>query len=131
MAKGLKQRRSTRGEAALCGGNALSQILALTCDLTLCSFNLRKAQKRQHIVEGLLKAMQDLDKIVAAIRAAKDGSAAAAKLQQQFGLSAEQVRALSANAGRSMCCCISILRSYSRHAVRADLYGIRGWRHEP
>ena len=37
--------------------------------------------------------MQDLDKIVATIRAAKDGSAAAAQLQQQFGLSSEQVPA--------------------------------------
>lgn len=57
-------------------------------------FNLRKAQRRQHIVEGLLKAMQDLDKIVATIRAAKDGSAAAAQLQQQFALSSEQVPAV-------------------------------------
>ena len=72
--------------------------------LLLHRFNLRKAQKRQHIVEGLLKAMQDLDKIVAAIRAAKDGSAAAAKLQQQFGLSPEQVRALHAHAKASSCC---------------------------
>ena len=62
----------------------------------LCRFNLRKAQKRQHIVEGLLKAMQSLDKIVATIRAAKDGSAAAANLQQQFGLSHEQVLGLCA-----------------------------------
>ena len=47
-------------------------------------------------MEGLLKAMQSLDQIVATIRAAKDGSAAAAKLQQQFGLSPEQVLALYA-----------------------------------
>lgn len=35
--------------------------------------------------------MQNLDKIVITIRAAKDGSAAAVKLQQDFGLSQEQV----------------------------------------
>lgn len=56
-----------------------------------CRYNLRKAEKRQHIVEGLLIAMNNLDKLVATIRAAKDGSAAAAQLQQQFGLSQEQV----------------------------------------
>ena len=42
-------------------------------------------------MEGLLIAMNNLDKLVATIRAAKDGSAAAAQLQQQFGLSQEQV----------------------------------------
>ena len=63
----------------------------MKCTL-VCRFNLRKAQKRQHIVEGLLKAMHDLDKVVATIRAAKDGSAAALQLQQHFNLSPEQVR---------------------------------------
>ena len=86
----------------------------MTRQLLLYRFNLRKAQKRQHIVEGLLKAMQDLDKIVAAIRAAKDGSAAAAKLQQQFGLSPEQVPALSAHAGSLTC------RAYVPHATGAQ-----------
>lgn len=42
-------------------------------------------------MEGLLIAMQNLDKIVTTIRAAKDGSAAAVKLQQDFGMSQEQV----------------------------------------
>lgn len=42
-------------------------------------------------MQGLLKAMADLDKVVATVRAAKDGPAASAQLQQQFGLSPEQV----------------------------------------
>ena len=62
-----------------------------------CRYDLRRAQKRQHIVEGLLVALADLDKVVLTVRAAKDGPAASAELQQQFGLSAEQV--ISAVAG--------------------------------
>lgn len=54
-------------------------------------YDLRRAQKRQHIVEGLLVALADLDKVVLTVRAAKDGPAASADLQQQFGLSVEQV----------------------------------------
>ncbi len=54
-------------------------------------FDLRKAQVRQHIVEGLLKALTDLDKVVATVRAAKDGAAASKELQSKFGLSVEQV----------------------------------------
>ncbi len=55
-------------------------------------FDLRKAQARQHIVEGLLKALTDLDKVVATVRAAKDGVAASKDLQSKFGLSVEQVQ---------------------------------------
>jgi DNA gyrase/topoisomerase IV subunit A len=57
----------------------------------LCRFDLRKAQARQHIVQGLLRALADLDKVVATVRAAKDGAAASKDLQQSFGLSPEQV----------------------------------------
>lgn len=73
----------------------------MKCTL-VCRFNLRKAQKRQHIVEGLLKAMHDLDKVVATIRAAKDGSAAALQLQQHFNLSPEQVRITHSFRNRQM-----------------------------
>jgi DNA gyrase/topoisomerase IV subunit A len=62
-----------------------------TVTLLACRFDLRRAKKRQHIVEGLLKAMADLDRVVSIVRAAKDGAVASAQLQQQFGLSAEQV----------------------------------------
>ena len=56
-------------------------------------FELQRAERREHLVEGLLKAQAQLDRVVASIRAAKDGPAAAAALQQQFGLSPEQVDA--------------------------------------
>ncbi len=58
----------------------------------VCRFDLRKAQTRQHIVKGLLLALADLDKVVVTVRAAKDGAAASKDLQQEFGLSPEQVQ---------------------------------------
>ncbi len=73
--------------------------------------------------------MQDLDKVVAAIRAAKDGSAAAAKLQQQFGLSPEQVPAVYARAGCLICCC-NLFSACKERAVLTDLYSIRRWEHQ-
>lgn len=36
-------------------------------------FNLAKAEKRLHLVEGFLAALTDLDQIVKLIRAADDG----------------------------------------------------------
>lgn len=36
-------------------------------------FNLAKAEKRLHLVEGFLTALTDLDQIVKLIRAADDG----------------------------------------------------------
>ena len=53
--------------------------------------DLQKAQKRLHIVEGLLVALADLDNVVKAVRAATDGPAASRDLQSGFGLSQEQV----------------------------------------
>ena len=37
-------------------------------------FNLAKANKRLHLVEGFLAALTDLDQIVKTIRAANDGT---------------------------------------------------------
>lgn len=49
--------------------------------------DLLKALTRQHLVEGFLIAMSDLDKVVATIRKAADGPTAAKALQDAFGLS--------------------------------------------
>ncbi|BDA50481.1 DNA gyrase subunit A [Coccomyxa sp. Obi] len=65
-------------------------------------FDLKKAQARQHIVEGLLKALTDLDKVVATVRAAKDGAAASKELQSNFGLSVEQSDAVLSMALRRL-----------------------------
>ena len=56
-------------------------------------FELVRAQKRSHIVDGLLSAQQKLDRVVATIRSASDGPAASQQLQAEFGLSPEQVSA--------------------------------------
>ena len=53
--------------------------------------NLRKAETRQHIVEGLLAAMQNLDAVVALIRVSSSGPAASKGLQDEFALSPAQV----------------------------------------
>jgi DNA gyrase subunit A len=54
-------------------------------------FRLRKAQARAHIVEGLLRAIDMLDAVIAAIRASDDrGAARAALMADPFGFSEEQ-----------------------------------------
>jgi DNA gyrase subunit A len=54
-------------------------------------FRLRKAQARAHIVEGLLRAIDMLDAIIAAIRASEDRPAARTALQAEpFSFSEEQ-----------------------------------------
>lgn len=55
-----------------------------------CNFELAKAQKRRHLVEGFLVAMKNVDAVVAAIRAASDASEASEALQSGWGMSKEQ-----------------------------------------
>lgn len=53
-------------------------------------FELEKARKRLHLVDGFLLAMRSMDQIVNAIREAKDGEAAMSQLQNVFALTKEQ-----------------------------------------
>ncbi|WP_010287585.1 DNA topoisomerase IV subunit A [Kurthia massiliensis] len=57
-------------------------------------FDLRKAKARLHIVEGLMKALSILDKVIAAIRASKDKKDAKHNLVTQFAFSEEQAEAI-------------------------------------
>ena len=57
----------------------------------VCRHHLGKAESRLHIVEGLLTAQASLDEVVAHIRQAPDGPAAAQILQTRYKLSPEQV----------------------------------------
>ncbi|MCC7505691.1 MAG: DNA gyrase subunit A, partial [Saprospiraceae bacterium] len=59
-------------------------------------FELRKAEERAHILEGLLIALDHLDEVIALIRASKDVDAARAGLMERFGLSEIQARAILA-----------------------------------
>ena len=70
------------------------------CVVRRTTWQLRKAEARDHIVEGLLKAQGDLDAVVAAVRAAADREAALAALTLaveaggKFALSDEQADAV-------------------------------------
>jgi len=57
-------------------------------------FELGKAEARAHILEGLKKALDLLDQVIALIRAAKEPSVAKEGLMTQFGFSAEQAQAI-------------------------------------
>jgi len=57
-------------------------------------FLLDKAQKRAHIVEGLLKALDHIDEIIALIRASADPQMARQGLQDRFGFSEAQAQAI-------------------------------------
>ncbi len=55
---------------------------------------LRKAEERDHILQGLLLALDQLDPIIALIRAAPDTATARAQLQERHGLSEIQADAI-------------------------------------
>ena len=57
-------------------------------------FDLAKAEKRLHIVDGLLVAQSNIDAVVKLIRAAKAKADAALKLKSKYGLSDKQVEAI-------------------------------------
>jgi DNA gyrase subunit A len=57
-------------------------------------FDLRKAEERAHILEGLLIALDHLDAVIALIRASQTPDEAREGLMQQFGLSEIQARAI-------------------------------------
>ena len=57
-------------------------------------FELNKAQERAHILEGLLKALDHIDEIVAIIRASKDTASAKEALIARFEFSEKQAQAI-------------------------------------
>lgn len=57
-------------------------------------FDLRKAEERAHILEGLLIALDNIDEVVALIRASKTPEEAREGLMQRFSLSEIQARAI-------------------------------------
>jgi len=57
-------------------------------------FELKKAEERAHILEGLIIASDNIDEVIALIRASKDGEEARAKLIERFNLSDIQARAI-------------------------------------
>ena len=57
-------------------------------------YDLRKAEDQAHILEGLKVALDNLDEVVALIRASKSPSEAKSRLIQKFGLSEKQAQAI-------------------------------------
>ena len=57
-------------------------------------FDLEKAQKRAHILEGLLKALDVIDQIINIIRASKSVDEAKSQLMETFGFSEAQATAI-------------------------------------
>ncbi|MEM1369241.1 MAG: DNA topoisomerase (ATP-hydrolyzing) subunit A [Cyanobacteria bacterium P01_H01_bin.15] len=57
-------------------------------------YHLRKAQERDHLLQGLLTALGNLDGVIALIRGAADTATAKAELIEQFGLSEAQADAI-------------------------------------
>ncbi|MCX9013648.1 MAG: DNA gyrase subunit A [Candidatus Methanoperedens sp.] len=57
-------------------------------------FELRKAEKRLHILDGLLVALDNIDEVIKLIRASKTPDEARASLIERFSLSEEQAKAI-------------------------------------
>ncbi|MDU5100011.1 MAG: DNA gyrase subunit A [Peptoniphilus grossensis] len=57
-------------------------------------FDLDKAEKRAHIVEGLFIALDNIDRIIKIVRASKDDNEAKEKFYQEFKLSDAQSQAI-------------------------------------
>lgn len=59
-----------------------------------CLFELKKAEARAHILEGLQKALDNIDAIVKTIRASKETAEARVALMEQFLFSERQAQAI-------------------------------------
>ncbi|GLV46893.1 DNA gyrase subunit A [Thermus sp. LT1-2-5] len=57
-------------------------------------FDLKKAEERAHVLEGLLIALDHIDEVIALIRGSEDAQRARAALMERFGLSEVQAQAI-------------------------------------
>ena len=58
------------------------------------SFDLDRALEREHILEGLKIAVDNIDEVIKLIRASRDAEVASAELQERFNLSERQAKAI-------------------------------------
>ena len=68
----------------------------IECIVREAKFDLKKAQDRLHIVDGLLKALEDIDNIIALIKKSESSSAAKTALMEKYSFSEEQAKAILA-----------------------------------
>jgi DNA gyrase subunit A len=59
-----------------------------------CIFDLKKAEARAHILEGLKKALDQIDAVIATIRASKEADVARTALMEKFSFSEKQAQAI-------------------------------------
>ncbi|MFN7905043.1 MAG: DNA gyrase subunit A [Pseudobdellovibrionaceae bacterium] len=59
-----------------------------------CLFDLKKAQDRAHILEGLKMALDQIDAVISTIRASQEATIAKAQLISKFGFSERQSQAI-------------------------------------
>ncbi len=57
-------------------------------------FDLNKAEERDHILQGLLKALDNIDEVIELIRGSANTAEAKTKLMERFGLSEAQAEAI-------------------------------------
>ncbi len=57
-------------------------------------YDLRRAVEREHILEGLRTAVDNIDEVIKIIRGSKDAETASAQLQDSFELSERQAKAI-------------------------------------
>ncbi|MDY5858958.1 MAG: DNA gyrase subunit A [Porphyromonas sp.] len=62
--------------------------------LRRCIYELRKAQERMHLVEGLMTAVDNIDEVIKIIRASYDTQESMDRLMERFGFSELQARAI-------------------------------------
>ena len=66
------------------------------CLVKELNFNLQKAKDRLEIVEGLLKALEDIDNIIALIKSSENSSIAKEKLIEKYNFTENQAKAILA-----------------------------------
>ena len=66
----------------------------VNCIKREAEFDLQKAQERLHIVEGLLRALEDIDNIIALIKTSKSANDAKDELMKKYQFSDAQAKAI-------------------------------------
>ena len=57
-------------------------------------YDIQKAQARLNIIEGLLRALEDIDNIITLIKASESAAKARVNLQKEYGFNEEQAKAI-------------------------------------
>jgi len=81
-------------------------------------FDLRKAEEREHILEGYVIALDNIDEVIKIIRGSEDDTEAKARLIERFALSEAQTDAILEMRLRR-------LTGLERHKIEEELAGLR------